>query len=159
MDESNPNEADVEGGLDDENEMDGHSTGLKDGAKKKKKKKKKRGYNRFAKELEERKNVGDKKKKDEKKPEEKEKEPEFEIVYVQEDIKLDYSDPFQRQLSKVFECFKIVDGDLKDDGKSSREDRKVEYNENLKKVPKITEDDDSDEESGTWDALKDLNLD
>ncbi|KAA0202188.1 hypothetical protein HAZT_HAZT007826 [Hyalella azteca] len=76
-------------------------------------------------------------------------EPSVEVTYVQEQIELDYSDPLHRHFAKVFENFKIAEPlpqveEIKDEKEVIPQ---VPVNlGDLKKVPKLAEDDDSDEE-------------
>ncbi|KAB7496644.1 Splicing factor 3B subunit 2 [Armadillidium nasatum] len=107
----------------------------KEKAKKKKKKKKKRSYNRFQQsplKYEDRKES---------------KELEYEIQYIPEEVELDYTDPMHRHFSKIFETFRISEPELKQEELSNQEEPKADINmQDLKKVPKQAEDDDSDED-------------
>jgi len=71
-----------------------------------------------------------------------------EVEYIQEKLDLDMSDPAYRQFSRIFEAFKIKDSD--DDGSAVARASTAEtnvHNEELKKVPKLLEDDDMIEEN------------
>ena len=76
----------------------------------------------------------------------KEEPSDVEVEYIQDKLELDMSDPLYRTFSRIFEAFKIKDGeddDLKRDPKAP--DLGI-HNEELKKVPKLLEDDDMIEE-------------
>ena len=72
--------------------------------------------------------------------------PDVEVEYIQEKLDLNVSDPLFRTFSRIFEAFKIQDGD---EDKRKHDPKMPDYgihNEELKKVPKMLEEDDMIEE-------------
>lgn len=119
--------------------------------KKKKKKKKKKGQEGsiawIQKQLEE-----EYLKREESLKKKKAVEDKVEVLYVQEEIALDYSDPMHRHFAKVFENFKItepvepIEEEVKKEEKTAASLAAALNIGDLKKVPKLAEDDDSDDE-------------
>ena len=71
----------------------------------------------------------------------------MEIEYVQESLDLDLSNPMYRQFAKIFDAFKIQEGEEgadkeKDERARAEEQKKKDAEEALKKVPKLPEEDD-----------------
>jgi len=125
-------------GMDD----DDKSKGKKKNKKKKKKKNRPEEWARQAAEAERRRQEAEEAAK------EAENTADVEVEYIQEKLELDMSDPAYRQFSRIFEAFKIKDSD--DDGAAAARSAAAEtsvHNEELKKVPKLLEDDDMIEEA------------
>merc|ERR550517_2029980 len=72
-------------------------------------------------------------------------EKKVEVEYIQEQLDLDMSDPLYRQFNKIFQAFKIQETETKEAVKEVEEEEKSSTEE-LKKVPKVIEDEDFVEE-------------
>jgi len=121
---------------------DDKSKGKKKNKKKKKKKNRPEEWARQAAEAERRRQEAEEAAK------EAENTADVEVEYIQEKLDLDMSDPAYRQFSRIFEAFKIQDAD--DEGATIAKAAIAEtsvHNEELKKVPKLLEDDDMIEEN------------
>lgn len=126
METDQDNQADEEEDVEDKPEV---GKGKKNKKKKKKKKNRPAEWARQAAEAERRRQE----------EEERSKEPEVEVEYVQEKIELDPADPMYRTFAKIFDNFRIKDEkDNADDPNAI----KPAHNEELKKVPKLLEEDD-----------------
>lgn len=141
----------------DEPEVIETKSSKKEKRKKKKKKKKKRSDGNAKEEWIQKQIEEEKKKKFDKSSSKKKKsssiavsEPKVEVNYVQEEIELDYSDPMHRHFAKIFANFKIEEPDIKVEETPVEEKSAVAPVNpgDLKKVPKLAEEDneDSDEE-------------
>merc|ERR1711971_995457 len=124
-------------GMDD----DDKSKGKKKNKKKKKKKNRPEEWARQAAEAERRRTEAEEAAKN------AENTTDVEVEYIQEKLELDMSDPAYRQFSRIFEAFKIqdADGDGATIAKAAIAETSV-HNEELKKVPKLLEDNDNDAE-------------
>ena len=71
----------------------------------------------------------------------------YEIEYIQEEIKYDDKNPFYRQFAKIFETFKIVDEKTakKEEEEEARK-KELQRMLELKKVPKFNDEEDLDDD-------------